>query len=260
MNLRATNKKEMINIILIVISLLLIALGFYHLHEQNRYIKEGVQIIAVVENVLVHPTQQEGQTIEEYKKELEHYNFLLEDYKRQGIIKESSAIAIIIAYEYNNKEYVTELGYFSNELRIASTVTIYANKDNPLDFIYDGANKFGLYFCMVVGSVMHIFSLAFFFVLKHNKKCNINLKEKGKLIQAEIIFADEEENKSSFDKHPFVFTCLFKDEEKNEQIYFTSESIYCKNNGANYIGKKVDIYVDPNDYKNYYIDTQLFEK
>ena len=104
MNLRATNKKEMINIILIVISLLLIALGFYHLHEQNRYIKEGVQIIAVVENVLVHPTQQEGQTIEEYKKELEHYNFLLEDYKRQGIIKESSAIALIIASEYNNKE------------------------------------------------------------------------------------------------------------------------------------------------------------
>lgn len=260
MNLRASNNKTMINILLIVVSLLLIALGFYHLYEQNQYMKEGAKITAVVENILVHPTQQEGQTEEEYKKELEHYNFLLEDYKRQGIIKESSSIAIIIAYEYNSKEYVTELGYFSNEIKIASTVTIYANKDNPYDFIYEGANKFGLYFCMVVGSVMFVFSLGFFFVNKYNKKCNVILKEKGKIIQAEIIFADEEENKSSFDKHPFVFTCVYNDEEKNEQIYFTSESIYCKNRGSSYIGEKVDIYVDPNDYNNYYIDLKLFEK
>ena len=255
MNLRASNKKEMVNILLIVVSLLLIALGFYHLYEQNQFIKEGAKITAVVENVLTHPTMQEGQTEEEYKKELEHYQFLLEDYKRLGIIKESSSIAIIITYEYNGKEYTTELGYFSNEIKIASTVTIYANKDNPLNFIYEGANKFGLYFCMVVGSVMLIFSLVFFFINRYNKKCNINLKQKGKIIQAEIIFADEEENKSSFGKHPFIFTCIYFDENKQEQIYFTSESVYCKNRGESYIGKKVDIYIDPNDYANYYIKT-----
>lgn len=260
MNLRASNKKEMINILLIVISLLLIILGFYHLYEQNQFVKEGVKITAVVENVLSHPTQQEGQTEEEYKKELEHYNFLLEDYKRQGIIKETSAIAIIIAYEYNGKEYVTELGYFSSEIKIASTVTIYANKENPLDFIYDGANKFGLYFCLIIGSVMLVASLFYFFINRYNNKCNVLIKEKGKLIQAEIIFADEEENKSSFNKHPFVFTCVYYDENKNDQVYFTSESIYCKNRGDSYIGKKVDIYVDPNDYNNYYIDLKLFEK
>jgi sulfite exporter TauE/SafE len=61
----------MINILFIVISILLICLGFYHIYEQNRYIKDGAKVIAVVENVLVHPTQQEGQTLEEYKKELE---------------------------------------------------------------------------------------------------------------------------------------------------------------------------------------------
>ena len=158
MNLQAFKKKKMINLLLIAISILLICLGFYHIYELNRYMNEGTKVIAVVENVLTHPTQQEDQTIEEYKKELEHYNMLLEDYRRLGIIKESTTFAIIINYEFNNKEYTTELGYYSNEIKIGSTVIIYINNDNPLDFIYDGANKFGLYFCVIIGSVMFIFN------------------------------------------------------------------------------------------------------
>ena len=260
MNKSVSNKRQLINMLLIVIAILLIALGFYHLHEQNQYVKNGAKVSAVVVNVLMHPEQAEGQTLEDYKKELERYNDKLEDYKRQGIVKETSAIAIIIEYSYNNKEYTTELGYFSETLKIASTVTIYINKDNPKDFIYEGANNFGLYFCMIVGSVMLIFNVAYFFIGKHNINVNNILVQKGKLIQAEIIFADEEENKSSFDKHPFIFTCSYFDENKQEQVYFTSESIYCKNAGATYIGKNVDIYVDPNDYKNYYVDLKLFEK
>ena len=260
MNKSVSNKRQLINLLLIVIAILLIALGFYHLYEQNQYVKNGAKVSAVVVNVLMHPEQAEGQTLEDYKKELERYNDLLEDYKRQGIIKETSAIAIIIEYTYNNKEYTTELGYFSDTLKIASTVTIYINKDNPKDFIYEGANNFGLYFCMIVGSVMLLFSVAYFFIGKHNTNVNNILVQKGKRIQAEIIFADEEENKTSFDKHPFVFTCSYFDENKQEQVYFTSESIYCKNAGATYIGKYVDIYVDPNDYKNFYIDLKLFEK
>ena len=176
------------------------------------------------------------------------------------LFAELSIIAIIIEYEYDDKEYTTELGYYSEEISIASTVTIYLNKNNPKDFIYEGANQFGLYFCMIVGFVMLIFSAIYFFINRHNGKVNVYLVQKGKLIQAEIIFADEEENKSSFDKHPFVFTCLYNDEEKNDQVYFTSDSIYCKNAGSTYIGQKVDIYVDPNDYNNYYIDLKLFEK
>ena len=113
---------------------------------------------------------------------------------------------------------------------------------------------------MIVGSVMLLFSVAFLLIGKHNTNVNKVLVQKGKLIQAEIIFADEEENKSVFDKQPFIFTCLYYDEEKDEQVYFTSESIYCKNNGTTYIGKHVDIYIDPNNYKNYYIDLKLFEK
>jgi hypothetical protein len=260
MNLQAAKKKKMINILFIVISILLICLGFYHIYEQNRYIKDGAKVIAVVENVLVHPTQQEGQTLEEYKKELEHYNMLLDDYRRLGLIKESTTFAIIITFEFDNKEYTTELGYYSNEIKIGSTVTIYLNKDNPLDVIYDGANNFGLYFCMIVGTVMLVGSLIFFFIDNYNNKCNILLKDKGKLIQAEIIYADIEENKSSFNKHPYIFTCVYFDEDKQEQVYFTSESIYCKNRGDSYIGKKVDVFVDANDYNNYLIDSKLFEK
>ena len=44
--------------------------------------------------------------------------------------------------------------------------SIYLNKNNPKDFIYEGANQFGLYFCMIVGFVMLIFSAIYFFINK----------------------------------------------------------------------------------------------
>lgn len=255
MNKRNLERKNLISIGLIVLSILLICLGFYHLYQQNKYVKDGDKVTAVVENILKHPSSD----VENYEQELENYNQKLKDYREMGIISETSAIAIIINYTYNGKEYRTELGYFSEDIRIAQEVIIFVNKDNPKDFIYEGTNNFGLYFCMIVGGVMFVFSLGYFFINRHNNNVNKLLLTKGKKIQAEILYVDEDEKRTSFNKHPFIFTCVYKNEEEGTETIFISESIYCKNAGTYYIGKKVDVFVEENNMDNYYIDTKSFE-
>ncbi len=256
MNKAALNRKTLTYLLFIIGSVLLLALGFYHLYNQNKYIKEGIKVTAIVENVLTHPES----GIDNYEQELVHYESLLNYYRNEGVISETTNVAIIITYDYNGKTYLTELGYYSPEIKIAQTVRIYINKNNPLDFMYDGENKFGLYFCMIVGGVMLVFFTALFFVNKHNIKCNNVLREKGKKIEAEIIYADIEENKTLFNKHPYKFTCIYIKPETNEEIIFTTDSVYCKNFGNNYIGQKVIVYVDENNYSNYYVDVKIFEK
>lgn len=256
MNRFIESKKNFICILLIALSLLLIGLGFYHLHSFNKYYKDGDKVNAYVENILIYPNSDS----ETYEEELDHYKELLKQYKAMGIISSHEGTAIIITYRHNDQNITTSLGYFSDDISIGQSLTIYVNQNDSKDFIYEGENKFGLYFCMTVGTVLLIASLIFFLIYKHNDKCNILLKQKGKKIEATIIFADEDESKTSFNKHPFIFTCSYKEEETNKEYFFTSESVYCKNNGQSYINKKITIYTDPNNYNNFYIDTKQFEK
>ncbi len=256
MNNRAFYKKNFILIILIAVSLLLLLLGFYHIYHHYAFVKEENKVTAEIKNILSYPDANS----ENYKQELKEYNALLKEYREKGIIRETSAIAIIIGYTVDGKTYLKELGYFSDEMYIGQDLTIYINKNNPENFVYNGGSKFGLYFCMIVGAGLLIVCSIMLFINKYNSKCDNVLLEKGKMILAEILYADEDESRTSFEKHPFIFTCVYKNEETNEEKYFTSERVYCKNNGLSYIGEKVKVYVDPNNYDNYYIDVKGFEK
>ncbi len=256
MNRTQMSRKKLFYISLIMVSVLLILLGFYHISVQRNYIEKGYKTVAIVENILKYPDRNS----ETFEEEYEHYQKLLKYYKQQGIINKDSGAAIIITYEFRGQEYITELDYFSTDISIAQTLIIYLSEDDPTDFIYEKENKFGLYFCMIVGSCLLIGSIAFFLIENHNNKVDKQLMKEGKIIQAVILFADEDEKRSSFGKHPYIFTCSYKVPETNEEKIYTSESIYCKNNGLSYVGKEVKIYVDPNDLNNYCVDTKQFEK
>lgn len=256
MNKIAFNRKRILFIVLIIIALLLISLGFYHLLDRNKYIKKGEEVSAKVVNILTYPDSQS----DTYESDLKKYHELLDEYYELGIISKSTGIAIIVEYEYQNQTYTKELGYYSDKFYISEIVTIYVNKNKPTDFIYEGSSQFSIYFSFIIGTVMLISNLILLLVYKYNDDCNTILLKKGKCLLCEVLYADEDEKKSMFDRHPFIFTCVYNDGEKDIKDVFTSESIYCKNSGLSYIGKTVKVYVDPNDKTNYYIDKKEFEK
>lgn len=255
MNKTAFLRRRNIFITLIIIAFILIGLGFIHLSQRNKYVVNGDKVYAKIVNILTYPDSSSST----YEQDLKEYNQLLEEYYELGIIRKTTSIAIIVEYEYQGVKYTKELGYFSNDLYISQIVTIYVNKTNPTDFLYEGSSQFALYACFIIGTVLLISNLILLLIFRYNNKCNIILIEKGKCLLCEVLYADEDEKKSMFGRHPFVFTCVYNDEEKEEEIYFTSDSIYCKFDGTNYIGEKVKVYVDQNNKENYYIDTKAFE-
>lgn len=256
MNAANYKRRRLIYIILMVVAVLLLLCGFYHINHFSKYINNGDKVRAYVENILEHPDQNS----ENYEQDVEHYQKLLQYYKDQNVIDQHVVVAIIISYTHNGNDITTDLNYFSQSIQIGQVITIYVNKADSYDFIYEKENKFGLYFCMIVGSVLLIATVGLFLIERHNSKCDLQLFKEGKVIVATVMYADEVEKKSKFGRHPFVFTCVYKNPETNEEIYFTSDNMYCKDYGINYIGKDIKIYVDPNDNTNYYIDCKQFEK
>lgn len=255
MNNKIINTKLLILTVLIVASICLLGLGGYYLYIQKKYINEGDEVHAYVENILNHPDSNS----ETYEQEYLDYQNLLRKYRNLGIIDEHTSVAIIISYIHNGETYTTELGYFSDEYKISQIVTIYVNPKDSTDFVVEGKNNFAVYFCLIIGSLLLIGSCLVLFIERNNNKWKQYILNNGRIVEAEVLYVDENENKSAFNRHPYIFTCIYKDDNEKEIIY-TSDSVYVKQQGINYIGKKVNVYVDPESPDNYYVDTRKFEK
>lgn len=255
MNKAMNKRNSFIYIIIIIVSLLLLLLGIYYLINENSYGKNGDEVDAIVWNILDHPDSSSPT----YEADLKEYNTKLKYYRDLGYMSETSIVAIFIKYNHNNKEYITELGYFSPEIRIGQSVKILVSKDDSTDFIVKEKKHFALIFCLITGSIGLIGGVLFLFANKHNSKVIDYLKQTGTLYECEILFVDEDEKKVSFERHPFIFTCRYIDEETKEEKIFTSDSTFVRNGATSYIGKKVNVYVDKKYDNNYYVDLKKFE-
>ena len=164
--------------------------------------KNGDEVDAIVWNILDHPDSSSPT----YEADLKEYNTKLKYYRDLGYMSETSIVAIFIKYNHNNKEYITELGYFSPEIRIGQSVKILVSKDDSTDFIVKEKKHFALIFCLITGSIGLVGGVLFLFANKHNSKVIDYLKQTGTLYECEILFVDEDEKKVSFERHPFIFT------------------------------------------------------
>ena len=160
MNINNAKKRKLIYIILMIVAVLLLLCGFYHINHLNKYVKNGDKVRAYVENILEFPDQNS----ESYEQDVEHYQKLLKYYKNLNVIDKDATVAIIICYTHNNNYITTDLNYFSNSIMIGQVLTIYVNQDDSYDFVYEKENKFGLYFCMIVGSVLLLGSIGLFLI------------------------------------------------------------------------------------------------
>lgn len=257
MNEINSKKNQKLCIVFLVIGLLFLLIGFYNLFNYNSYYKNGEKISARIENILAYPDSSDDQ----YETELEHYKQLLQEYKDKGVIDDNSSVAIIISFNYNNQNYEKELGYYSSDLHIGQSVTIYIKNNNPDNFLYEGKNKFSIYAAVIIGATLSMLSIIFLLVILHNDKANKALINSGLKLKAKVLYVDANEKIEKFNRHPYILTCTYKNEETNEELFFTSDSVFLKQSIDNYIDKYVNVYVDKDNNKNYYVDVkEFFEK
>ncbi len=254
MNQILQRKKKITFITIFIIGLVFILLGIYHNIYMQSYFVNGEKVTAVVTNILTYPESSDS----EYDKELKAYQKLLEEYKEKNIIDKDTGSAIIITYEYQEKEYIRELGYFSNDIHIGQRVDIYIRNNNPLDFKYTNRNNFAIIASFILGTICIIYSLFSLFILINNSKANIYLKNNGIVYKAKVLYIDENEKINKFNRHPFLLTCSYIDEETNDELVFISDSVYLEKNVTEYIDKYVQVYVDKNNIDNYFVDTNEF--
>ena len=160
-----------------------------------------------------------------------------------------------IEYVVNEKTYNKQIPTPSNT-SLNEEITIYYNKSNP-DILADNKTTTIPTIILVISIIFFIYTIVLFLIdLKRQKRIKI-LKSTGIYIEANIeeILVNSK-GKPKRGKYPYHIRCIYTNPSDKNIFRFESDNLYFNVNEYinEYNIKKLPIYVDKNDYKNYYID------
>ncbi len=256
--LNSINKKA-VPILLIIIGLILLLLTGYFLINLSVEKNNGIETIAYIHDIVSPPIATEDNK-DEYFSLFEDYQQILKEYQDLEIIDENTTVAIIIRYMYNEEIYYAELGYYSANFFLAQEIVIYVNPKDSSKFVYDSGEHFSIWLGLIVGCMLFFGGLISILIIINNKIAVRYMKKNGQKVTAKILYVDESSREGRFNKHPFKVTCVYIDEETKEEKFYVSDRVYARNAAITYINREINVFIDPQNDKYYYVDIELFEK
>jgi hypothetical protein len=122
-------------------------------------------------------------------------------------------------------------------------------------------NGLGKSIMLFIIGVVSCLTLIFLFVRSVIKgKARKQLTQTGMKIAADIVSVANNETPVVMGKRPYIIKCQWLQNSSNTIFHFKSKYIYY--NPAKYIGerKQLDIFIDPNDPKKYFMDISFLPK
>lgn len=162
---------------------------------------------------------------------------------------------VYICYTYNGKTYDNvRLNSWTSGMKKGKTITVYCTPEYPgspdipsVDFFMSALLLFMAIIFSLVG-FGNIISQS-----KRNKRQQ-NIYENGIRIQAKVDAIELDYSLTVNGMHPFIIHCTYKDESTNEMHEFVSSQFWEDPEMVFPLDSEIDVYVDPNDYSNYYVD------
>lgn len=166
---------------------------------------------------------------------------------------------VFITYKTNDgKDITTEINYYNSNMYAGKNVELYYDPINPNKIVLISSNTsllFLLPFC-VLGSVFFIIGIVFIKKIIVFEKQRDKLILSGKCVIADIIEVNKNKNIKLIGISPYIILSHYS--EDGRDYFFKSHNIWFK--PANFLSKKVRIYLDRNDYTKYYVDEDSLDK
>ena len=166
---------------------------------------------------------------------------------------------VFITFKTNDgKDITTGINYYDSNMYTGKYVKIYYDPINPekITLISENFNLIFLLLFSGIGSVFFIIGIVF---IKKNitfgKQRDI-LVSSGNYVIADIIEVNKNTNITLLGENPYIIHSHYS--ENGADYYFKSHDIWF--NPSCFLGKKVRIYLDRNDYTKYYVDENSLDK
>ena len=168
--------------------------------------------------------------------------------KTEGRIEQLWDGRTVVSYEVDGQEMESRLSFHSSNMRIGDPITIYVNKENPLE-IRSRIGDALLWIFILVGGIELILGICLLGYSIKKAKTQKNLREEGRRIYATVVGIGINRKISSNYRHPYVLYCEYQELDGKRE--FVSDSIW-ERPDEELIGSQIPVYVD--DKGNYVVD------
>jgi Protein of unknown function (DUF3592) len=177
--------------------------------------------------------------------------------------KGNHAFSPVVVYADANgvrHRYISGVSSKPAGYRIGESVEIYYDPKNPDDASIAGWREYFLSLITgVLGLIFSLVGLGYFVIRKISHSRHEQLKQSGLLLHADIVGVEINSFVSVNNRHPFFIRCEAKDALTGMTSSFKSGFIWSDPRPAIGNNKKIDVYVDRNNSRKYYVDISPFE-
>lgn len=164
---------------------------------------------------------------------------------------------VYVNYTYNGQQYNNvRVNFYSSSMYEGKEIILYCDPQHPERAVVQGASLFGLIVLLMMGVLflcMGILPIISFIRGKAKKK---KVKEAGRTLYATVDEIHYATNYMFNGRHPYIIFCSYKDDYKDIEYRFKSEYIWVNPEPAITAGSMIKVYVEENNYKNYYVDVE----
>lgn len=162
-----------------------------------------------------------------------------------------------VNYTYNGQQYnKVRVNFYNSSMYEGKEITLYCDPQYPERVVVQGANFFAVVILSLMGALflcMGVIPIVNFIRVRAKKK---KVRETGRTLYATVDEISCSRNYLVNGRHPYVVICSYRDDYKDITYHFRSEYIWVNPEPAVTVGSTIKVYVDVNNYKNYYVDAE----
>ncbi len=173
------------------------------------------------------------------------------DYYRSG---DENHEDVYLTYEFHGKEYNhVHVNFYSSDMYEDQEIQVLINPDEPGDI----HPTFDWIFTLIpigMGAIFLIIGVIMCIVIFGGERKNKKLLESGKHLRATVDRIHVDDDVTVNGRHPYQIYCTYNDEVSGLIYKFKSGDLYFDPTECYKQGDYIDVYVDPDNYKKYYVD------
>ena len=168
---------------------------------------------------------------------------------------------VYVEFYVDGTRYDGELGYYISSMDIGEEILIYYDPKNPNEFTGEDSID-GIIIFIIIGGIFALIGLGFIIYEIVNRAKKKRILGYNFIIQANITNFSINRSVKVNGKSPYIMIANTISPYDGKTYVFKSDSIWndLSNVLQTYNIKTVPVYVNPNNYKEYYIDIDFFKQ
>ncbi len=164
---------------------------------------------------------------------------------------------VYVDYEFDGKEYKeVHLSTYSSSMYEGKEIELFIDPEKPSRPKVPGADLIAGIICAVMGAIFGCIGIIPLVTMGRKSSKTQKLIEQGHYIMGKVERIDLNYNYSVNNRHPYVVYCNYQDDYTGTIYRFKSGNVWSDPGAYYQEGSDIRIYVDGQDYSNYFIDIE----